>query len=71
VAISPRHCIIAKIALYSVSGCRVGELDNYLPSSDSVTEKDRDRAGLCEGAANTEEETCSNCTTEGDELDVS
>jgi hypothetical protein len=40
-------------------------------TSDSVTEQNRERTSLRKGTSNTEEKTRSDCTTEGDELDVS
>jgi hypothetical protein len=39
-------------------------------TSDSVTEQDRDGTSLCKGTSDTEEETSSDSTTKGDELDV-
>lgn len=42
--------------------------DSY--TSDGVSKKHRDRAGIGEGTADTKEKTSTNRSTEGNELDV-
>lgn len=39
-------------------------------TGDGVSEENRDRTSIGEGTTDTKEETCTDCSTEGDKLDV-